>query len=674
MIPTRLCHAGRLVAALCLVAVGVLWAAPTTSAMSVYAAYGDSITMGYQVNSPWPSRLSGMIGQTVSNNGYGGKTTLWGLLSIEEILNRRHPTHMLIMFGTNDMNDPVSLQAAAQNVFDMARICRERYVVPIVATIPPWVGPRAGYNGRVRDFNRLLRNGAAANNYFLVDVGAAFGSGSGLMQSDGFHPNDAGQEVIAQAFFPRTSLPPLPGTATLTSPSGDLTTTRRPTFQWQSVSSATYYRVLVMRDGKTVVDEWTQSTSYQSPIDLSCASYTWYVMTHNESGNGRWSSGMEFRYNGPDCCFPDTLDDLREDYVGGGTIEYSWAEDACADDHHLYIQRDGKKWRDVWDPAGPQGGRDGIRVSGHRFGDYTFWVQATGVDGEGAWSDAYSFRYGMAEPETPAGTLTDRMPWFKWDDHASADATWYHIVVAREGVRYLDRWVPASETTGSNGNRYYQFSDVTFKYGNYKWWVRAHKADGSGPWPAGQRFSIPQETPGLSQPLSPDGVTADTRRPTFTWSTVNNATWYRFRLNHNGSPLADLWLEGTTAWTPAEDLAEGPYTWWIRTWNPDGSGPWSPAAQMQIPSLRPEASTPLSPSGTAGSRRPTFTWSAVDRATYYYLYISRDGTKYYPKWIKGDTTFTPTWDMASGGYTWWIQTYGDYGRGPWSSGVSFTVP
>ena len=650
-------------------------------AIKVYTAIGDSITMGYQVSTPWPARLAGKVGQTVYNRGVGGETTGAGLARIQKVINDTRPTHLFIMFGTNDVNGPRDLAGSARNIREMAQICRDNFVIPIVLTIPPFVGPKANLNSRVVYYNNLVQGAADAYDYFVVDVETAFGSGSGLMQGDGFHPNDAGQEVIANKVFLSNTpnLPSLPGKATQIAPSGEVTATRRPTFSWQAVSDATWYRILIHRDGKQVASDWTQATSWTPDFDLACASYTWWVMTWNQSGDGRWSNGLDFRYNGEECCFPDAIEGLDHVFAGGGAIEYRWDADACATKNDVVIHRGSQPWVDHRYSANPSGGVDGISVNGHSFGDYTFWVRGWSIDGLGAWSAPHSFTYGEILPSAPEGTITDRAPRFWWDDSASGDAVWYHVWINRGGTKYAEWWVERTGDTGTSGD--FRYLDTppgfSFKFGTYTWWVQAFKGGDYGPWSNGTTFSIPQETPGASPPVSPDGITVDTRRPTFYWTGVGNAEWYQFWLNRNGQTYYSKWFEGTS-FTPTWDLPAGMYTWWIQTWNADGYGPWSTAATVEVPSLKPGVSNPLSPSGAAGGTQPELVWSAADgppgKALWYYVYIQRGGGRYYAKWFEEMTSFTPPWHFGSGSYRWWVQTYNDYGYGPWSVPVDFTVP
>ena len=173
----------------------------SVSAQTRILCAGDSITYGYGVSVPYPTRLHNNTGLEVINVGRGGMWASYGYKHIDDWLREYNPTHVLIMFGTNDTNDPYQdYRAAADTVIKTALKVRAYGAIPVVGTIPPKIGSRAYQMPRVESFNNRLRSRAASEGILLADIQAAFGSGSGLFQSDGFHPNDAGAEVIARTF------------------------------------------------------------------------------------------------------------------------------------------------------------------------------------------------------------------------------------------------------------------------------------------------------------------------------------------------------------------------------------------------------------------------------------------------------------------------------------------
>ncbi len=177
------------------------WGVPSAAAQTRILCIGDSITYGYGVSVSYPTRLRNNTGLDVINAGVRGMWASYGYKHVDEWLAQYHPTHVLILFGTNDTNDPYQdYRNAAETVMKTARKVKAVGAIPIVGTIPPKIGPRAYQMSRVREFNDYLRSRAASEGILLADIQAAFGSGSGLFLSDGFHPNDSGAEVIARTF------------------------------------------------------------------------------------------------------------------------------------------------------------------------------------------------------------------------------------------------------------------------------------------------------------------------------------------------------------------------------------------------------------------------------------------------------------------------------------------
>jgi hypothetical protein len=108
----------------------------------------------------------------------------------------------------------------------------------------------------------------------------------------------------------------------------------------------------------------------------------------------------------------------------------------------------------------------------------------------------------------------------------------------------------------------------------------------------------------------------------------------------------------------------------------EGGGPdWNPAPDVSntvvVVAVRPW------PAGgvTVTNRSPTLYWAATSGASWYYLWISRDGEKYYGSWLKGMTDWTAGFDMQGGAYEWWVQPWdGTNGYGAWSDVSVFVIP
>jgi hypothetical protein len=88
------------------------------------------------------------------------------------------------------------------------------------------------------------------------------------------------------------------------------------------------------------------------------------------------------------------------------------------------------------------------------------------------------------------------------------------------------------------------------------------------------------------------------------------------------------------------------------------------------------------PSGSIGTNQPSYSWSAVPNATYYYLYVNGPSGNVIKQWYTpaqancDDTTCSviPTTILGTGAHRWWVQTYNAAGYGPWSAEMNFVTP
>ncbi len=175
------------------------------------------------------------------------------------------------------------------------------------------------------------------------------------------------------------------------------------------------------------------------------------------------------------------------------------------------------------------------------------------------------------------------------------------------------------------------------------------------PWPAG-------------------GIELTVRRPKFIWSAPPGATWFHIWINRNGATYYNKWVSpDDNTWIPDFDMRGGDFEWWVRPWGPDtGLGAWSSGSTFSISNMVPGKTELVAPSGVVSTNAPMFTWNAVQHATAYRLWISRNSVAYHSCWVTGATSFTPTEPLTYGEYDWWVQAASPDGAGPWSDGMAFS--
>ena len=171
---------------------------------NLYVAFGDSITAGSGLASPsdcYSVKLAGMLNKTVVNKGFPGYSSGEGLDVIYPILDDYKPGYMLILFGVNDLIMGYGEELAAVNIRIMVQACKDNKTIPVIATLTPVFGSYAPLSGGVGRLNDKIRQIASDLNVALVELGGAFGDNLIYMQSDGLHPNETGNALMAITFY-----------------------------------------------------------------------------------------------------------------------------------------------------------------------------------------------------------------------------------------------------------------------------------------------------------------------------------------------------------------------------------------------------------------------------------------------------------------------------------------
>jgi hypothetical protein len=305
---------------------------------------------------------------------------------------------------------------------------------------------------------------------------------------------------------------------------------------------------------------------------------------------------------------------------------------------------------------------------------------------------------GKATLVSPSGTIATSTPTYTWN--AVASATWYYLWVndsSTDSGKIKTWYTSADAGCGSGTGTCSVAPSTSLAAGAAQWRVQTWNDAGYGPWSDAMSFTVwVSGPPGKATLVSPSG-NISTTTPTYTWNAVPSATWYYLWVNDSSTNSGKIktWYTsaevgcgsgtGTCSVTPSTNLAAGAGQWWIQTWNNAGYGPWSDAMSFTVSvSGPPGRATLVSPSGIISTTTPTYTWNAVASATWYYLWVNDSTSTKMQIWYTaaqagcgsgtGTCSVTPLVTLASGAAQWWIQTYNSAGYGPWSTGMSFTVP
>ncbi len=207
--------------------------------------------------------------------------------------------------------------------------------------------------------------------------------------------------------------------------------------------------------------------------------------------------------------------------------------------------------------------------------------------------------------------------------------------------------------------------------GKYAVWVRGIDAGGNGAyWSLAKQFNI---TPATII-LSPTGPGFN-MQPVFQWQALPGATGYQLFVRDlvtNAIALNPVNVSATS-YTPASSLPSSDYRWWVRASNNSGvTGSWSLPMDFNVGG-KPRV---LTPSSTTSDRTPTFSWTPVQGADHYELWVSkRDGTGVVINLTNiTATSYTPLSTMIPYEYRVWVRAVTPTGAfSSWSSYVDFTV-
>jgi len=297
-------------------------------------------------------------------------------------------------------------------------------------------------------------------------------------------------------------------------------------------------------------------------------------------------------------------------------------------------------------------------------GRYRVWVRGKSVTGTlTAWSDPKDFqirtRVVIADPAT---TFFD-----------GAVISWAVL----PGAAKYDLWVNNLTTGQSQIVRQTALTTTSYTLpgslplGKYAVWVRGiDAANTAAEWSLVKQFTAAPRTVSTS-PSTP----GFSNLPVFQWQALAGATKYEIQVRNRTTNAVVLTQTNiaATSFTPSSGLPTGDYRWWVRASNNSGIvGGWSIQLDFNVGG-KPILLTPI---GTTSNRTPTFSWTPVQGADHFELWVSkRDGTGVVINLTNiTATSYTPTISLAPYQYRIWVRAVTSTGVfSAWSLYVDLTV-
>ncbi len=186
---------------------------PTTRADHTLS-FGDSITYGTtahdHVTTGYPQRLQDLLAakyptQTINvdRSGIPGeRATGGGRSRLNSLLSGGHDL-VIILEGINDLNGGISPSSVANALRQMVQNAKAAGKLVILSSLTPTAGDYdADVQAAIVELNNLINQIASSENVPRVDMFSAFGGNpDAFVSTDNLHPNDAGYQRMAQAFY-----------------------------------------------------------------------------------------------------------------------------------------------------------------------------------------------------------------------------------------------------------------------------------------------------------------------------------------------------------------------------------------------------------------------------------------------------------------------------------------
>ncbi|MCI0529794.1 MAG: hypothetical protein L0Y56_20315, partial [Nitrospira sp.] len=179
-------------------------------------------------------------------------------------------------------------------------------------------------------------------------------------------------------------------------------TTPTPTYTWNKISNATWYLLWVDGPSGNVIQTWYESSTICSTSTCSVTpsttlvngTHSWKVRTWNSSGNGPWSSVLNFTVNASSLPGRATLIS-PSGIITTSTPTYQWNKVSNSTWYYLWVNGPSGN------PVIQQWYQGSVVCSGSicsvtptttlGSGSYTWWIQTWNSAGFGPWSLGMSF-------------------------------------------------------------------------------------------------------------------------------------------------------------------------------------------------------------------------------------------------------------------------------------------
>jgi subtilisin family serine protease len=380
------------------------------------------------------------------------------------------------------------------------------------------------------------------------------------------------------------------------------TTDQTPTFDWNDVSGATSYTILVDNDiafGSPEINQSPTVSTYTPAANLTYATYYWKVMATNAFGSSVYSGSWSVIIGSVPAA-PTLLLPANASSTSDLTPTFDWSDVSGATSYTIQIDNTSNFSSPEYTNSPTVSTY--TPTANFAVGTWYWRVLTTNTFGSSAYTTGWSVILGNA-PAVPtlllpadASLTTDQTPAFDWSDVSGATS---YTIQADNNSDFSSPEVTNSPAVST----YTQGTNLA--YGTYYWRVLATNAFGSSVYTASWSLII-GTVPGAPTLLSPSDLSSTMdQTPAFDWSDVSLATSYTILVDNNSnfsSPEINQ-SPAVSNFTPASNLAEGTYYWKVLSTNGFGASSYSSAWSftIAIPNITlstTQVNTTAAPEGT----------------------------------------------------------------------------
>jgi hypothetical protein len=419
-----------------------------------------------------------------------------------------------------------------------------------------------------------------------------------------------------------------------------VTSDQNVTFNWNSVPTATSYKIQFDAEDPIIVSGTTYMRTFST-----LGNHTWMVLASNDAGDSGWSSPKTFtvELGAPVLTNPAN----SAIFFVGSTIDFSWTPITGATSY------------DVEFDAG-MGYVSTVNVTSASLsqvlgninaGPHTWHVRAKFNSVVGAWSASRTYQV-VGIPTVPVLTKPADGAIFPYE--TPIVFTW-NAITGASGYQIQFDTETAINVSGTSYTR--SFSTQA----NHTWKVLAVNSAGNSSWSNTSKFALELGAPTLSAPADAASFNAGSTI-NFTWSVIPGATSYDIEFD-NGTPNAILTSVNVANLSLLTTVPMGgSHTWRVCARQNTITGAWSSVrtyAIITIPSI-PVLVTPPQNESVAYNATINFTWNAVSGATGYKIQFDNET----PLVLTG-TSYSRSFTTL-GLHTWKVLASNGAGESGWS--------